>query len=114
MSIRWLLHKRDGKTVMSGWNSNEKSFRKNWSDNITSIQLQDEFKCLYTLSIRKNEKSIFWQSDDFVLNTANNNTCMIARKIFKNIGKHIWIELKLINGLNKPEINILNKRIKIG
>ena len=44
MGIRWIIHKKDGKTIASDWNSNEESFRKNWSEDITSIQLQRENK----------------------------------------------------------------------
>jgi len=114
MGIRWIIHKKDGKTITSDWNSNEESFRKNWSSDITSIQLQNEEKKLYTLSARKNSRIVFWQTDDFLLNPNTEQTDMVARKIFKNLGEDIWLELMLSDKSEKPVINIINKKIKVG
>lgn len=114
MGIRWIIHKKDGKTVASDWNSNEESFRKDWSNTITSIQLQMENKKLYTLSARKNSKILFWQTDDFLLNLNSEQVEMIARKIFKSLGKDIWLELALDIQTGRPFINIINKKIKVG
>jgi len=113
MGTRWLLHKKDGQTTTSDWDSNEVSFRKNWSEDITSIQLQREDKKLYTLSARKGSKSLFWQTDDFILDTNTEQTRMLARKIFKSLGDNNWLELCLIEGKEKPTINIINKVIKV-
>jgi hypothetical protein len=113
MGTRWILHKKDGQTTTSDWDSNEVSFRKNWSEDITSIQLQREDKKLYTLSARKGSKSLFWQTDDFILDTNTEQTRMIARKIFKSLGDNNWLELCLIEGKEKPTINIINKVIKV-
>ena len=113
MGTRWILHKKDGQTTTSDWDSNEVSFRKNWSEDITSIQLQREDKKLYTLSARKGSKSLFWQTDDFILDTNTEQTRMLARKIFKSLGDNNWLELCLIEGKEKPTINIINKVIKV-
>lgn len=113
MGIRWILHKKDGQTVTSDWNSNEVSFRKNWSEDITSIQLQREDRKLYTLSARKGSKSLFWQTDDFILDPNTERTKMIARRIFKSLGDNNWLELCLIEGKENPTINIINKVIKV-
>ena len=114
MSIRWILHKKDGQTVTSNWDSNEVSFRKNWSEAITSIQLQrEEDKKLFTLSARKNSKALFWQTDDFILDPSNGQSKMIGRKIFKSLGDDNWLEL----GLKKDEnitLNVINRKIKVG
>jgi len=114
MGIRWIIHKKDGKTVNSGWNSNKESFRKAWSKDITSIQLQSEDKKLYTLSARKNSKTLFWQTDNFLLNSNTNKIEMMTRKIFKSLGENIWLELAFCNESEKPFINIINKKIKVG
>ena len=114
MQIRWIIHKKDGKTVASDWNSNEESFRKNWSDSLTSIQLQREDKKLYTLSARKNSKTLFWQTDDFIVDPNTMESNMIARKIFKSLGEDTWLELVLDTKNEKPSINIINKKIKVG
>lgn len=111
MSIRWIMHKKDGKTITSGWDSNEESFRKNWSNNITSIQLQRDDKQLYTLSARKNSKTIFWQTDNFVIDPKTSQTRMISRRIFKSLGENIWLELILTN--DKLKINVVNRKIKV-
>jgi len=113
MSIRWLIHKKDGNTVIAAWDSNKESFRKNWSDSITSIQLQRDNKKLYTLSTRKNSKNIFWQTDNFLVNPDTMETKMVARRIFKSLDKDIWLEFGLSNNKEEPEINIINKKIKI-
>ena len=113
MGIRWIIHKKDGKTVASDWNSNEESFRMHWSNNITSIQLQRENKKLYTLSARNNSKTLFWQTDNFLLNANTELVEMIARKIFKSLGKDIWLELILDINTGRPFINIINKKIKV-
>lgn len=114
MGIRWIIHKRDGITVKSDWDSNEKSFRENWSKDITSIQLQEELsKELYTLSARNRIKSIFWQTDDFILDPNTGKNFMAARKIFKCLGSAIWLELTLDSRNNKLLINIINKKIKV-
>ena len=112
MGIRWIIHKKDGKTIASDWDSNEESFRKNWSEDITSIQLQREDKRLYTLSARKNSKTKFWQTDDFLLNSNTEQTEMVARRIFKSLGENNWLVLALNNKEERPTINIINKKIK--
>jgi hypothetical protein len=113
MGTRWIIHKKDGQTVTSDWDSNEVSFRKNWSEDITSIQLQrEEDKKLFTLSARKGSKTIFWQTDDFIIDPNIDQSKMIARKIFKNLGEDTWLELALKNGENIT-INVINKRIKV-
>lgn len=113
MGIRWILHKKDGQTVTSNWDSNEVSFRKNWSEDITSIQLQrEEDKKLFTLSAKKGIKANFWQTDDFVLDSNTEQTKMISRRIFKNLGNDTWLELVLKNGENVT-INVTNRRIKV-
>jgi hypothetical protein len=113
MRTRWILHKKDGQTTTSDWDSNEVSFRKNWSEDITSIQLQREDKQLYTLSARKGSKSLFWQTDDFILDPSKEQSKMVARKIFKSLGDNNWLELCLIEGKEKPTINIISKVIKV-
>jgi len=113
MSIRWIIHKKDGKTITSDWNSNEESFRKNWSDDITSIQLQRKDKKLYTLSARKNSKVIFWQTDDFIIDVNTMESNIISRKIFKSLDDNKWLELVLSNKDERPIINIINKKIKV-
>jgi hypothetical protein len=113
MGTRWILHKKDGQTTTSDWDSNEVSFRRNWSEDITSIQLQREDKKLYTLSARKGSKSLFWQTDDFILDPNIEQTRMIARKIFKSLGDNNWLELCLIAGKENPTINVINKVIKV-
>jgi hypothetical protein len=115
MGIRWIMHKADGKTITSNWDSNDVSFRKNWSDDITSLQLQMTYKNkLYTLSARKNSKTVFWQTDDFLFDPNNSCATMVARKIFKKLSKDIWLELSLKEEGNlKPVINIIKKEIKI-
>ena len=113
MGIRWILHKKDGQTVTSNWDSNDISFRKNWSEDITSIQLQrEEDKKLYTLSARKNAKTIFWQTDDFILDPNTEQSLMISRRIFKRLGPDTWLELVLKNNMNVT-INVINKKIKV-
>jgi hypothetical protein len=113
MGTRWILHKKDGQTTTSDWDSNEVSFRRSWSEDITSIQLQREDKKLYTLSARKGSKSLFWQTDDFILDPGKEQSRMIARKIFKSLGEDTWLELCLIEGKENPTINIINKIIKV-
>lgn len=113
MEIRWIIHKRDGKTITSDWNSNEESFRKNWSDSIASVQLQVKEGKLYTLSSRKNSNCKFWQTDDFLLNPNTKQTDMVARRIFKSLGNDNWLELKLCDKNKRPVINIINKKIKV-
>jgi len=113
MGIRWIIHKKDGKTIASDWNSNEESFRKNWSEDITSIQLQRENKKLYTLSARKNSRNKFWQTDDFIVDQNTMQSNMVARKIFKNLGEDTWLELILSNKKEKPTINIIKKKIQV-
>ena len=114
MGIRWIIHKKDGKTTTSDWNSNKESFRKNWSSNITSIQLQRELdKKLYTLSRKTTSKTIFWQSDVFLLNSNTEQIEMVARGIFKSLGEDIWLELILSNKKERPIINIINNKIKV-
>jgi hypothetical protein len=113
MGIRWILHKKDGQTVTSDWDSNEVSFRKNWSEDITSIQLQREKdKKLYTLSAKKGVKTSFWQTDDFILEQGAEQSRMVARRIFKDLGKDTWLELVLKNNENVT-INIRNEKIGI-
>ena len=113
MGIRWIVHKKDGQTVTSNWDLNDISFRKNWSEDITSIQLQrEEDKKLYTLSARKNSKTIFWQTDDFILDPNNGQSKMIARKVFKSLGDNNWLELAL-NSDKNPTVNVINKKIKV-
>jgi len=113
MAIRWIVHKKDGQTVTSNWDSNDISFRKNWSEDITSIQLQrEEDKKLYTLSARKNAKTIFWQTDDFILDPNTEQSLMISRRIFKSLGPDTWLELVLKNNMNVT-INVINKKIKV-
>jgi hypothetical protein len=114
MGTRWIIHKSNGQTITSEWGSNETSFRKNWSEDITSIQLQREVdKKLYTLSARKNSKTIYWQTDDFVLDPSKNQSKMIARRIFRSLGDNNWLELNLVEGKEKPVVNIINKIIKV-
>ena len=113
MGTRWIVHKKDGQTITSDWDSNEVSFRKAWSEDITSIQLQrEENKKLFTLSARKGSKTIFWQTDDFILYPNKDQSVMIARKIFKSLGDNNWLELAL-NKEEKPTINVINKKIKV-
>jgi phosphomannomutase len=113
MGIRWIIHKKDGQTITSDWNSNEISFRKSWSEDITSTQLQrEEDKKLYTLSARKGSKTLFWQTDDFILDPNNGQSRMVARKIFKSLGEDNWLELILNNDENIT-INVINKKIKV-
>lgn len=111
MAIRWIIHNKDGKTVTSDWNSNEESFINSWSENISSIQLQVKEGKLYTLSVRKNSKAKFWQTDDFLLNTNTNKVDMVARKIFKSLGEDNWLELAIKK--STPSINIINKKFKV-
>jgi len=114
MGIRWILHKKDGQTVTSDWDSNEISFRKNWSEDITSIQLQrEEDKKLFTLSARKNSKNLFWQTDDFILDPNTEQTKMIARRIFKSLGEDTWLELVLSNNGENVTINVRKEKIKV-
>jgi hypothetical protein len=114
MGIRWIIHKKDGQTVTSNWGSNDVSFRKNWFEDITSIQLQrEEDKKLFTLSAKKNSKTIFWQTDDFVFDPNNGQSKMIARKIFKSLGEDSWLELALNNDKNIT-LNVINKKIQVG
>ena len=114
MGTRWILHKKDGQTTTSDWDSNEVSFRRNWSEDITSIQLQrEEDKKLFTLSARKGSKVTFWQTDDFIFDPSKEQSRMIARKIFKSLGDNNWLELCLIEGKENPIINIINKVIKV-
>lgn len=113
MPTRWIIHKKDGQTTTSDWDSNEVSFRKAWSEDITSIQLQrEENKKLFTLSARKGSKTIFWQTDDFILDPNKESSVMVSRRIFKNLGEDTWLELALKNGENIT-INVINKRIKV-
>jgi len=113
MGIRWIMHKKDGQTITSNWDSNDISFRKNWSEDITSIQLQiEEDKKLYTLSARKNSKAIFWQTDDFILDPNTEKTLMVSRRIFKSLGPNTWLELVLKNDKNIT-LNVINHKIKV-
>ena len=113
MGTRWIIHKKDGQTVTSNWDSNDVSFRRNWSEDITSIQLQrEEDKKLFTLSARKNSKALFWQTDDFILDPNNGQSKMIARKIFKSLGNDNWLEL-VLNTDESITINVINKKIKV-
>lgn len=112
MGTRWIIHKKDGITINSNWDSNDVSFRKNWSKYITSIQLQREIdKKLFTLSSRNNSSNVFWQTDDFVVGSENKPK-MLGRRIFKSLGKDNWIEFCLKNGENIT-INVINKKIKV-
>jgi len=111
--MRWIVHKKDGSTIASNWNLNDVSFRKSWSKDITSIQLQrEEDKKLFTLSARKNSKSIFWQIDDFIFDTRSAKSIMIARKILKSLSNDIWIEVSI--NINKEiAINIINDKFGV-
>jgi hypothetical protein len=112
MGIRWILHKKDGQTVTSNWDSNDVFFRKHWSEDITSIQLQrEEDRKLFTLSARKNVKTIFWQTDDFVFDPNTEQSLMVSRRIFKSLGPDTWLELVLKKDKNIT-VNVINKRIK--
>ena len=114
MGIRWVIHKKDGRTIISDWDSNAISFRKHWDKTITSIQLQRKKDSkLFTLSARKNSDTIFWQTDDFIVNPNTERGDMISRRIFKNLAENIWLELVLINGNDKPKVNIIEKKIGI-
>jgi len=113
MGTRWILHKKDGQTTTSDWDSNEVSFRRGWSEDITSIQLQREDKKLYTLSARKGSKSLFWQTDDFILEQGAEQSKMVARRIFKNLGENTWLELVLSNNGDNVTINVRNEKIGI-
>lgn len=107
------MHKIDGNTVTSEWNSPEISFRKSWSIDITSLQIQTEKGNLYTLSTKKGRKSIFWQEDDYILQVGSDISEMIARKIFKNIGNNNWLVLKVDTRTGKPSLDIIDRRIKV-
>ena len=107
------MHKINGNTITSEWDSPEVSFRKNWSRNITSLQIQTEKGNFYTLSTKKGRKSVFWQEDDYILQIGSDISKMIARKIFKNIGKDNWLVLKVDTRTGKPSLDIINRRIKV-
>jgi hypothetical protein len=114
MGIRWIIHKKDGSTINSGWNSGDTSFRNNWSRDISSLQLQrEEDKRLYTLSKRKNSKSVFWQTDDFLVGANSDSPIMVSRRIFKSLGEDNWIELILKNKYKNITLNVINKKIKV-
>lgn len=105
MDIRWIIHYNDGKTKISNWDSSI-SFKEATSDEITSMQLQDEKGSLYTLSSKKNQKSTFWQQDKYI------NKDLFSRSILRRLAKDIWLKLSLdING-NK-EISIVKDKIKV-
>ena len=113
MGIRWVIHKKDGSTTVSGWNDNSVSFRKAWSKDVTSIQLQRESdKKLFTLSSFSGKSCDFWEVDDFIVRTSGNSN-MVSRKIFKRLYGDIWLGLSLSENTN-PEIFVIKKRIKVG
>lgn len=97
MKTRLIVHYRDGKTYTGNWNSKYNFDNLNYKD-ISSLQIQDEYKNKYTLSSKRGTKNKYWSESNKVIS------------IFRNICDNFWIELTL-NEDGIKIINILDKHM---
>lgn len=88
MRTRIIIHYYNGITWTSHWDESQ-DFKNLCQDPISSLQIQEEYGKLYTLSLKRKKLNAFWQRD-YIQNGKISN-----RSILRKLSKNIWVDLNL-------------------
>ena len=88
MRTRIIIHYTNVMTYTGEWDESD-DFKKLCKEPISSLQIQEEYGKLYTLSLKRKKLNAFWQRD-YIQNGKISN-----RSILRKLSKNIWVDLNL-------------------